>query len=159
MMKQPLNKFLIIAIGILLVANIVLLSLFVLNKSGNGRPERRNPMNTYLKNEIGFSDSQMVQLDTIRNQHRRESKSIYDAVRLRKEENLRQLGQRNFSDSSILAAAAYSAEVQKELEVTMLRHIRDIRSICTESQRAKFDTGFYKIMQRPHNPDDKKVSQ
>ena len=156
MNTQPKSKTLIIVIGVLLVANIVLLSYFLLNKPADKRPERKSPMTGYLKNEIGFTNEQMAQFDTVKSQHRREIKKLYDAMKSNKVKEFKKVGEDHFSDSSITSAAAYSSSKQMELEVLMLQHLKAIRSICTPVQQAKFDTGFYKVMNRPRGDDKSK---
>lgn len=156
MNTQPRNKVLIILIGILLAANIILLSLFLLEKPEK-KPERRSQMGLYLTKEIGFSGQQMVQFDTIKAQHRRQVKLLFDSMRIRKEAAFRSIGANKFSDSSILNAATYSAAQQQQLELMMLKHIRDIREICTPAQRLQFDTGFYKVMTRNRGDDKDKA--
>lgn len=154
-MNKQRNKIFIIVIGILLIANIVLLSVFLFGKPAK-KPERKSPMTTYLKNEIGFSDEQMVRFDTIKSQHRRQVKLIFDEMKDRKEASFKMLGQSGFSDSAIISVAASSAMQQQTIEETMLRHLRDIHNICIPAQQKKFDTGFYKMMVRPaRGPDDR----
>ena len=154
-MNQSTNKILIAAVVILLITNIALLSLFLLNRPEGRKTERKSALSNYLKNDIGFTNAQMVELDTIKNQHRREVKQMFDVMKNLKEENFRHIGQEGFSDSAIGVAATFSANQQKQLELLMLNHLKTIRNICTPQQRAKFDTGFYRVMQRPRSGDDK----
>lgn len=147
MNTQPKSKILIILIAILLITNISLLVIF-LNQKPEKRFDRKSMMGAYLKNEIGFSPEQMVDFDSIRAQHRRQVKSLFDGVRGTKIATFKALGNNAFSDSAIQNAAAESAKQQEDLERTMLKHLKDIRNICTPSQQLVFDTGFYKIMQK-----------
>jgi len=158
MNTQPRNKVLIILIGILLAANIILLSLFLLEKPEK-KPERRSQMGLYLTKEIGFTTQQMVQFDSIKAQHRRQVKQLFDSMRVKKESAFKAIGTNGFSDSSILSAATYSAAQQQQLELMMLEHIRDIRGICTPKQRLQFDTGFYKVMTRNRGDDKDKPKE
>lgn len=145
---QSKSKTLIIIIGILLLANIILLSVFLINKPDGKRQEHKSQMNAFLQNEIGFNDEQMAEFETIKTAHRGQVKDMFDKMRSNKEQAFKELGTRSFSDSAIINAATYSAMQQKELEIQMLKHLKDIRNICTPAQRAKFDSGFYKIMNR-----------
>lgn len=149
MYQQPKNKILLLLIAMLLISNIVLLSLFFSHRPDGKRGERKSPMTAYLKTELQFSDAQMVQFDTIKSEHRRETKMMTENMRANKEQAFKRLGEQKFSDSAMMTAAAYSASQQKDLEVQMLKHLKDIRSICNPEQQAKFDSGFYKVMQRP----------
>ncbi|MEO7046224.1 MAG: hypothetical protein ABI091_13020 [Ferruginibacter sp.] len=148
MNKETNRKGLMIAMGILLIANIILLAFFLFNTPGSKRPDRISPMTTYLQNEIGFSKNQMAEFDSIKADHRNQVKGLFDKMRVNKEEKFKELGSRGFSDSAITDAATYSAIQQKDLEISMLKHLKTIRDICTPAQKVKFDTGFYKIMSR-----------
>ena len=148
------NKILIIVIALLFVANAVTLTLLFTGKRP-ANDDRKNAMRNYLKTEVGFSDAQIVAFDTVKSRQRSQAKIIYDEIRERKQNNLKKIGSENFSDSSIKSAAVYAATQQENMEINMLRHLKDIRNLCTPPQRAIFDTGFYKIMARP-NVDEKK---
>ncbi|MEO6537738.1 MAG: Spy/CpxP family protein refolding chaperone [Ferruginibacter sp.] len=151
---QSKSKIVILVIGLLLVANIILLSFFLLNKPDRKRADHKSPMSGYLQNEIGFNDEQMAVFETIKTKHRSQAKGLFDKMRANKELAFKDLGTQSFSDSAIISAATYAAMQQKELEIQMLQHLKDIRNICTPQQRAKFDSGFYKIMSRgkDHRP-------
>ena len=154
--ENPSNKIFIIVIALLLIANIGTLTLLLTTDKKNDYDDRRNSMRNYLKNEIGFSDAQLVAFDTVKSNHRAEVKPMFDEMRLRKQLNLRNIGAQNFSDSSIIVAADYAAAQQEKLEMKMLSQLKVIRNLCTPQQRAIFDTGFYKIMSRPNNETKKK---
>ena len=147
--ENPSNKILIIVIALLLIANIVTLTLLLTDKKTN-YDDHKNSMRNYLKTEIGFSDAQIVAFDSVKSHHRAEVKPMFDEMRTRKQLNLKNIGAQNFSDSSIINAAEYAATQQKNLEMKMLNHLKEIRNLCTAKQRAVFDTGFYKMMTRPN---------
>lgn len=149
MNKQSNRKGLIIAMGVLLIANIILLAFFLFNNGEVKKPERKSPLSAYLQNEVGFSDAQMARFDSIKADHRNQVKALFDNMKNSKEQAFKTLGANGFSDSAIDAAATSSAIQQKALEINMLKHLRTIRDLCTEQQKAKFDTGFYKAMNRP----------
>lgn len=149
------NKIFIIVIALLLIANIVTLTLLLGNKKYD-HDDRRNSMRNYLKNEIGFTDAQLIAFDTVKSHHRTEVKPLFDEMRMHKQLNLKNIGAQNFSDSSIKNASEYAAVQQKNLELKMLNHLKVIRNLCTPQQRAIFDTGFYKMMSRPNSETQKK---
>ncbi len=149
--ENPSNKIFIIVIALLLIANIITLSLLLTTGKKNDYDEHKNSMRNYLKNEVGFSDAQLIAFDTVKSIHRAEVKPMFDEMRTRKQVNLRNIGAQNFSDSSIIKAAEYGALQQKNLEMKMLSNLKVIRNLCTPQQRAIFDTGFYKIMSRPNS--------
>jgi len=149
MNTQPKNKILIIIIGILLIANIATLSLFLMSKNDHARPQRpdkKAQLTAFLKNEVGFTDDQLSRYDTLSKEHRSKMKSNFDEMSTSREDIFKQLALQNFSDSAMDIAAKAIAGQQNLFEIKMLRHLKDIRNICTPAQQAIFDTGFYKII-------------
>lgn len=144
------NKILLITVVVLLLTNIAMLFLF-LNKG----PEKRGPhggkeamMTEFLKKEVGFTAQQLQQYDTLSKQHRENLKATFDEMRNSKSQQLRELGSKAFSDSAIILAAARSSDMQKQMEVKMLMHFKEIRNLCTPEQQPKFDSLFYKVWDR-----------
>lgn len=149
------NKILIIVIALLLIANVVTLTMLFTGKKPDN-DDRKNSMRNYLKNEVGFSAAQLVAFDTVKSRQRAQAKKMYDEIRQRKQNNLKNIGTNNFNDTAIKNAALYAASQQENMEINMLQHLKDIRNLCTPPQRAIFDTGFYKIMVRPNSDTKKK---
>jgi len=157
--KTPKSKLLLIIIGILLLSNIVLLSFLMLNKPAQKRGmrggDRYAVISSFLKTDIGFSKEQLQQYDTLHAHHRTIIKAMFDSVRSNKEIYLKDLSSSHFSDSAITATATLSVNNQKDIEVLIFRHFRDIMSICTPEQQPKFDSLFYKVLNRK-NEEQKK---
>ena len=149
MNEQPKSKVLIIIIGILLIANIVMLAFFMLNnKHKNVTKERRAYVIEYLEKEVGFTSEQMARYDSLSKHHREQVKLAFKDLSAERKNILKNLAGASFSDSAINSAANGIYERQKLFEFNMLRHLKDIRAICTDAQRLRFDTGFYKIFGR-----------
>lgn len=149
MNTQPKNKILIIIIGILLIANIISLSLLLVNKkeySKTGRTDKKAQVTAFLKKEVGFTPDQLVHYDTLSKEHRSKMKSIFEDMSAGRENIFRQLALQQFSDSAMGIAANAIANQQKGFEIIMLHHLKDIRNICTPVQQPVFDKGFYKII-------------
>ena len=140
------NKIFIIVIALLLVANIATLAMLLGKKAPDAVEEHKGYMRSYLKKEIGFSDKQLQDFDTVKSVHRAQVKIIFDQIRNRRIDNLKTVGLSAFTDSSLTVAAAAAAAEQENLEMNLLHHLRDVRNLCTPAQRAVFDTGFYKVM-------------
>ena len=148
--KQNRNKVLIVIIAILLIGNIAMLCLFLAQR-GDGkpqRPDRKAYISAFLEKEIGFSKDQLAQYDTLSDHHRERMKSTFDNMRGRKEDQFKALAAGGFTDSVISEVAARSAAGQQAVEVQMFTHLRSIRNLCTDAQRPKFDSTFYKVFSR-----------
>jgi len=159
MINRPKNtKALLVIIIVLVAANIAGLAFFLMNKPSGHRDsstERKNAMVGYLKNDIGFTPQQLVAYDSLIVRHRREIHSMFDVMRKEKEKRLRYISQFEFADTAIATAVAKTISKQQLLETKMLLHLKDIRNICNEEQRVKFDTSIYKVFSRKNNGDKK----
>ena len=148
---QNKSKIFLTIIGILLVANIVLVSFFLLKKDGGDRekrPDRKAMIANFLKTEIGFSAVQLQQYDTLSDNHRESIKGMFDSLKSSKDKQFKQLEAGNFSDSVINMVADQSAVSQKIMELNMFNHLKNVRLLCKPEQLPKFDSLFVKILNR-----------
>jgi Spy/CpxP family protein refolding chaperone len=150
------TRALVAAVIFLVLTNIAVLVFFLCCK-GPGRKDphggREAMMKEFLQKEIGFTPQQIQQYDTLSKQHREGIKASFDEMRNNKEQQFRELGRNAFSDSAISIAANHSSEMQKEMEVKMILHFKEIRKLCTPEQQPKFDSLFYTIWNKK---DDKR---
>lgn len=159
MEKRTSNKTLILIIAILLIANIATVGLLLFGKNNAGmsdKDDRKNAMRNYLKDSLHFSDLQLVQFDSIKSRHREQVKKMFDVIRTDKNVILKKLGNEGFPDSSLAGAAEAAAAQQKIVELQMLKHLKEVRTLCTPEQLHSFDSSFYKIMNKPPADDKKK---
>lgn len=156
--QQNKSKVLISIIAILLIANIALVSFFLLKKDDR-KPEKRMDRKTvignFLKNEIGFNDVQMMQYDSLSNNHRKYMKTMFEASRNTKDRQFKELTASDFSDSVMNSIADQSAASQKSMELQMFGHLKQVRALCTPEQLPKFDSLFVKVL-RKKGPDRKR---
>jgi len=151
MSTQSKNKTLVLIIGILLIANIATLSFFLLNKCGGnrgGRPDKKAMITNFLKKDVGFSAEQLSRYDTLSKQHRSEMKAAFDNMAAGREDIFKKLASQEFSDSALDHAAGDITGQQRSFESMMLHHLKEIRDICSPSQKMIFDTGFYKVISK-----------
>ena len=154
-MTKSGNRSLIIIIIILLITNVAMLfAWWKANHKITGEPHKSR-LAEFVKNDLGFSAGQMASFDSIKAAHRQEAKGIFDELRKEKTDVYQSIGVRGFADSSLDAAAGFSAQKQEELEKLMLVHLKEIRALCTAEQLPKFDSGFYKVMMRGGKGPDK----
>ena len=151
MNKQPQNKVLILIIGILLVANIATLSFFMMKKCDKPRTtksDKKVMISNFLQQEVGFTKEQLNRYDTMSKQHRLEMRQSFDGMATQREQVFTKLAGNDFNDSAIQLAAVDISNQQKDFELLMLRHLDEIRGICTPQQKPIFDAGFYKIISK-----------
>lgn len=162
-MIQPQNKskVLLTIIGILLVANIAMVSFFLLKK-GDGRkdknrPDRRAMIANFLKTEIGFDTIQLQQYDTLSVRHKENMKKMFEGLRSGKDKQFKELAAAGFSDSAMNSIAERSATSQKIMELQMFNHLRNVRLLCTQAQLPKFDSLFVKMLYKKNGEGRKRT--
>ena len=150
MSNTPKSKLYLIIIGLLLLSNGALLFLFLNKDDGRGRKreDRGAKMTTFLKIQIGFNDVQLQQVNLLRTQHKQKMKADFDSIKNNKQQQLKELGIKGFSDSAILQVVVKNAAQQKIMDQQMLTHFAAVRKICTAEQLPKFDSLFYKVWER-----------
>lgn len=149
--QQNKSKVLISIIGILLLANIALVSFFLLKKDErkhDKRMDRKTVIGNFLKKEIGFNDAQMLQYDSMSTGHSKYMKTMFETSRNSKDKQFKELTAANFSDSVMNSIADLSAASQKSLELQMFNHLKQVRSLCTAEQLPKFDSLFVKVLNK-----------
>lgn len=161
MIDRPKNsKALLIIIAVLLVANIGGWVFFFKNTPSGKKPsysaQRKNLMQAYLKNEIAFSEAQLVQYDSLSERHQREMQPMFDLLKKEKEERVKYISQNAFADTAIAEAVSNTTAKQQLVETKMLMHLKDVRNICTEQQKIKFDSSVYKMFARRSGDKKKK---
>lgn len=157
--KQNRSKVFLTIIGILLVANIALVSFFLLKKNGprrEKRPEWKTVISTFLKTEIGFDTLQLNQYYLLSDRHKENMKKMGDSLRTTKDKQFKELAAANFSDSAMTTVAERSAANQKAMELRMFNHLKNIRLLCTPEQLPKFDSLFGKVLNRKNGEPKKK---
>ena len=160
--KQNRSKVFLAIIGILLVANIALVSFFLLKKDDGRRekrPDKKAMISAFLKNEIGFDTAQLKQYDTLSDRHKENMKRMMDSLRIPKDQQFKELAAGSFSDSTMNNLADQSATAQKAMELRMFNHLRKIRLLCKPDQLPKFDSLFGKVFNRKGGDGKKKDTE
>ena len=150
MSPAPRSRLLLILIGILLVTNIILIGLLVLKpiqKKGI-RGDKFGMITSFLQNEMAFSKTQLKQYDSLNNGHKLQMKVLFDSIRKDKALQFKKLTAENFSDSAISTTAELASRKQKGIELVMFTYFKNIRNLCSPQQLPKFDSLFYKALNK-----------
>lgn len=159
--KQNRSKVFLSIIAILLIANIAMVSFFLMKKDGRKpekRMDRKTMISNFLKTEIGFDTAQLKQYDVLSTRHRENMKRMFDSLRSSKDRQFKQLVAGDFSDSVMITVAEQSAATQKIMELQMFNHLKNVRKLCTAEQQPKFDSLFVKVLNRRGGEGRKKTS-
>jgi Spy/CpxP family protein refolding chaperone len=145
------TRSLIVIIIFLLITNIAMLIFFVMQGKPGERRQRNhenNGMYDSLKDDVGFSQGQLNQYKSLREEQMKKVHPMFDEVREAKKDFYALISSRQVSDSLINADADSIAQKQKHLDLQMFGYFKNVRAICTESQKQKFDTLMRKVVVR-----------
>jgi hypothetical protein len=138
------NRITVLLLVILLLSNGLLLYLY-LNKPGERpRMSREERLKEMLMREVGFDEKQVDSFKVRLNKHRESMKPLADS--------LIQARNRLFDryvagDTSLQPLWQNVQRLQRLTDEEVLKHLRDVRSICKPGQEAALD----KIMRRVLN--------
>jgi hypothetical protein len=144
------NKVLVTIIGILLLANIVMLVFFI---SSMKTPEKENPAmkgpppspESFLQTKLGFTEQQIQQFNLIKKEHQEKVNPLFDDMRKTKDQFFLQVKE-PVSDSYLDSLAGIIGQKQKNLDLQVFHTIQEIRAVCTPQQQFTFDTLLPKVV-------------
>ncbi len=145
------TKSLITIIIFLLITNIAMLVFFVMQSKPAERRQRNhesNGMYNSLQNEVGFSKDQLNQYKALREQQMKKVHPMFDEVREAKKDFYGLMNSSQISDSLVNADADSIAQKQKHLDLQMFGYFKNVRAICTDAQKPKFDSLMKKVVIR-----------
>lgn len=149
-------RALIFIIIFLLATNIVMLILLMSqdppNKDEHDSGQSR--LSVMLKNEVGFSETQLQQYQAFRNAQQQNVKPLFENIRKLKQNFYDQLS-REVSDSALNQSASKIGELQKQIDLQMFTYFKNIRNICTPAQLPKYDSAIQQVVTRMINKPSK----
>ena len=151
MTNDKKTKSLITIIIFLLITNIAMLIFFVVQSKPTERRQRNHESNglyNSLQNEVGFSQEQLNQYQNLRETQMKQVHPLFNEVREAKKDFYGLINSPEVSDSLLNADADSIAQKQKNLDMQMFRYFKNVRAICTESQKDKFDSLMKRVETR-----------
>ena len=150
---ETIKKYraLVSIIVFLLITNMAMLIFFmVLSKpiTNRHRSHDQNGMYTTLQKDVGFSKAQLDQYQVLRNQQRDTIKPLFNDLRKAKETFYGLIYSSDVSDSLLNSDVDLIAQKQKELDLKMFNHFKNVRNLCTPDQLQKFDSTIKKVVTR-----------
>lgn len=135
-------KSLYILVGILLLINVVTLgfiwytSVYVrmgppMNPPG---PEGKN---SFLADELGFTGEQLNKFDILKKEHRQGVQNIMQQTKELKDQLFDCI--KTGDDVKAKEIAGKLSENNKAMELLTYEHFKEVRAICNEDQKVKFD--------------------
>ena len=141
------NKVLLTIIAILLITNIVMLVLFLRMRPHVQEPKKLG-FTEKLKNQVGFTQEQMAVFEPKKKVFWSRVREKFDEIKKTKEDFYKYMYDPSVPDSVIEAKAEVIGKQQKDLDLFVIRHFKDIRTLCTPEQLPKYDSLLPPLIER-----------
>jgi Spy/CpxP family protein refolding chaperone len=145
------TKSLITIIIFLLITNIAMLIFFVVQSKPAEKRQRNHESNglyNSLQSDVGFSKQQLDQYEALRGVQMKKVHPMFDEVREARKNFYDLINSTQVSDSLLNADADSIAQKQKHLDLQMFGYFKNVRAICTELQKPRFDSLMKKVEMR-----------
>jgi periplasmic protein CpxP/Spy len=142
------NKFINLLLIILLVGNMVTMVLFWWRQSAksNDQPQQRREVLEFLVKELKMSPKQEQQLMRLREEHRRQVPELRKEIDIQKEKFFGYLKDTSFSALALDSLFQPVGNAERAFEKSIWLHFRDIRAVCTPTQKEEFDSIVFEAL-------------
>ena len=140
------NKTLVAIIVILLLTNLGLLYFFLQKKEVVA--PKKGGFTERLKKDVGFTSEQIATFEPRKKAFWQNMRVRFDDIKKAKQDFFFQIYDSTTTDSMLVKKAEKIGELQKEMDLYVFRHFKDIRNICTPDQQPKFDSLMPAIVKR-----------
>lgn len=149
------NKFLTIAVVLLLLLNIGMLFFMLKGKRGGGKKTGgKDPFGMMVK-ELDMTDAQQTQYKQMKEEHFNAIRPVLDSIRVLKKSMFSLVKEENVNDSMVNRYSELIAEQQAVVNKTTVNHFSKVRTLFTGDQQTKFDDFIQKMIQRRKGPGGK----
>ena len=140
------NKILLIIISILLITNIVMLFLFLRIE----KPEQPKKLGftEKLKNDVGFTQNQMSVYESRRDRFWASIRRQFDSIKDTKINFYTLMYDPSVPDSVLESRADGIGDQQRNLDLFVVKHFKEIRKLCTHEQLPKYDSLLPALIER-----------
>jgi Spy/CpxP family protein refolding chaperone len=148
------NRWFSLLLVLLVVANIVMMTMFWLqhkrhNKENMGRPG--GDAAAYIIKELALDSNQQQVYSRLRQEHQERIRHAKDQARESKEALWDLLKKDTVTETELQQILAANAELDKTADRITFEHFRKVRAICNPAQKEKFD-GIIKQVMRMMKP-------
>ncbi|MDX1586155.1 MAG: periplasmic heavy metal sensor [Balneolaceae bacterium] len=136
---------------VMLVLNIVVVAGIWILRPGGGPPFREGQsqfrVQRFIERELNLSEEQRNAFRELRKDHIRETRAYFRDIRQARGALFEALRNEE-SDVAVDSLTAVIGRKQQELEEALYDHFSELRNICNDEQKAKFDQIISRVMQR-----------
>lgn len=141
------NKILLTIITVLLLTNVAMIVLFLRAKQPEPQAKKLG-FTEKLKNEVGFTAQQMAVFEPKRDRFWASVRSQFDSIKETKIGFYHLMYDPAVPDSILEARADSIGTQQKNLDLFVVKHFKDIRTLCTKHQLPKYDSLLPPLIER-----------
>jgi len=147
------SKILIFIIAVLLIANIAMLVVY--KKSEDEKKaivdKNRFGLTPFLKDQMKFSEPQMKDFEQLKTKQKETLRPYFDSLKSAKKDLYSLMDKPAVSDSTVSFLSANIGKYQGEIDRRFFIYFQNVRNLCTQEQRVKFDTLFPPYWQKMIN--------
>ncbi|MEN9548317.1 MAG: hypothetical protein RIR12_908 [Bacteroidota bacterium] len=147
-MQQNTNKYLKIAVALLLITNIALVVFTLWGKAEKTKRYNRPDITEMLAKELGFSEDQKTTHRKMSEEHKKVIKPLMEAILAAKINYYTSIKEANVSDTVINEWGDKIAALQLNLDKALFTHFKKVRSFLQPAQQLKYDSLVIKMMNR-----------
>jgi Spy/CpxP family protein refolding chaperone len=141
MKKLTQNKFLTLAVILLLLANLGLLLYFVAFRHEHRHGDMKShSVSDFVQKELNFNDDQKAKFKQLRDQHKETVRPFMESMHKLKDSLFNLLRNPQTNDSVISPIINQIGAKQTELELMIFHHFQKVRALCDSSQLPKFES-------------------
>ncbi|MEO7530496.1 MAG: hypothetical protein ABIS69_03765 [Sediminibacterium sp.] len=142
------NKWWALAFLLLIALNIATLTAFWLlrDKRPGPMPVAQSGVVEFLSKELGFDSVQKEKLIQLYVAHQEKMQQVRKNNREAKDAFFNLLQKQDTPDSIIEKAAKEAAKYDSETDVLTFHHFQQIRNLCSETQKKKFDSVIQEVL-------------
>lgn len=154
-MKNNYNRFLSVAVILLLLTNIVLAGLMFFGK-GKKAPQKRPNVFEQVSKEMGLDSVQKRKYDSLREAHFAKVGPVLDTIRTVRQSLFTLIQGQEINDSLANYYLDIISQKQVMADKMTLSHLRNVRQMFTPDQQEKYDQFIQKMVQRGRKDSSKK---
>ena len=142
------NKWWAIAFLLLMAFNVATLIAFwmIRDKRSGPPPGQGIAVVEFLSKELGFDSVQKEKLAHLHDVHQMNMRELRKNNREAKNDFFDLLHQPDIADSTLQKAAQASVKYEAETDMLTFRHFQQVRALCNETQKKKFDSVIQEVL-------------
>ena len=109
-------------------------------------PHHRGP-GEFIQRELNFNETQQQQFKLLREAHHDSVKMLREQMKELKSQ-LFVFDEKSKNENSALKVATEIGGLQQKIELITYKHFAEVRALCNEEQKKKFDTIIKDVMRR-----------